>query len=166
MVIRQQWRYGLVRVLGPATVLNVVINLGFGWALFPTDQPMPRWGDPSVGVDLLVTTFLLTLFMAWITMPLIALEVRQGVLPPLPRSSQRLPLLQRWPKRHWLAALLLGLVALAVFGPLVGLALELLGPPAFSRAEALGLKGAYSALLTPLVLPFMLAVVLREQRYA
>jgi len=65
-----------------------------------------------------------------------------------------------------LAALLLGLVALAMFGPLVGLALELLGPPAFSRAEALGIKGAYSALLTPLVLPFMLAVVLREQRYA
>lgn len=64
-------------------VINVVINGGIAWALLRAHAEIPLWGNPSVGIDLIATGFLLPFFTCMIVSRIVGAQVKSGKLPPL-----------------------------------------------------------------------------------
>ena len=87
------------------TIFNFVLNGLICWALFRTAESVPLWGESSVGVDLLVTAFVLPFLTALIVSGIVSRELRAGKLPPL--SSDQLPLSEWFKRSSFVRGLLL-----------------------------------------------------------
>lgn len=92
----QHRRFLLIEQAAVPTVFNFALNGGIAWVLFRSVATVPLWGESSVGVDLLVTAFLLPFLTCVIVSTLIARKVRAGKLPKL--SQGQLPH-SRWFER-------------------------------------------------------------------
>ncbi len=66
-----------------AGIINVVINAAIGWLLMRSLSAVPLWGNPSMGVDLLATGFLLPFFTCIVVSRLTRRQVESGKLPAL-----------------------------------------------------------------------------------
>ncbi len=66
-----------------AGIINVVINAAIGWLLMRSLSAIPLWGNPSMGVDLLATGFLLPFFTCIVVSRLTRRQVESGKLPAL-----------------------------------------------------------------------------------
>ena len=67
--------------------INVVINGAIAWLILRGHDSIPLWGESSMGVDLLATGVLLPFAMCQIVSRVIAKQVRDGKLPPLPAEQ-------------------------------------------------------------------------------
>ena len=67
--------------------INIVLNGAIAWLLLRAHETVPLWGEPSMGIDLLATGLLLPFIMCQIVSRVIAKQVRDGKLPPLPASQ-------------------------------------------------------------------------------
>jgi len=147
------------------SVFNLVLNGLIAWALFRSVAAVPLWGESSVGVDLLVTAFLLPFLTCIIVSRLVERQVRSGKVPPL-LSGQlpHSPWFQRSPSAR---GLLLG-TAGVLFGaaPLVW-ALSLGQAQPFPFLSFVAFKAVWAAMLafviTPLVGWWALASASRVQ---
>ena len=140
-------------------LFNVVINGLIAWLILRAHARIPLWGEPSVGVDLLATGFLLPLLTCVIVSNLIAGQVRKGKLPPLAphqiatRGWHHSTSLKR--------GLFLGVVGVVVAaGPIV-VALEIAHAQPIALYAFVGFKaiwaGLFAALLSPLIAWWALA---------
>ena len=80
----QHRRFLLIEQGAVPTVFNFVLNGAIAWALFRSVATVPLWGASIVGVDLLVTAFLLPFLTCVIVSALITRKVRSGNLAVLP----------------------------------------------------------------------------------
>lgn len=133
--------------------INFVLNGGIAWLLFRSAEHVPLWGESSLGVDLLVTAFLLPFFTCLIVSRIVGGQVASGKL--LPLASAQLPL-SRWFRRPpWARAVLLGGLGVALAAAPLVWALDL------GRAQPLGVypfatfKAVWAALLAGVVSPFV-----------
>ena len=144
-------RFLLIEQGAIPTVFNFVLNGAIAWALFGSVAAVPLWGESSVGVDLLVTAFLLPFLTCLIVSTLVARQVRSGKVPPLP--SGQLPHSLWFQRPAWMRGLFLG-AAGVLFGalPLVW-ALSLGQAQPLPAASFVAFKAAWSALLALMVTP-------------
>ena len=89
------------------TIFNFLLNGLICWALFRTAESVSLWGESSVGVDLLVTAFVLPFLTTLIVSAIVLRELRAGKLPPL--LSDQLPLSGWFKRSSFVRGLLLGI---------------------------------------------------------
>ena len=82
-------RFFIIEQGAVPTIFNFLLNGVIAWALFRSVANVPLWGEASVGVDLLVTAFVLPFLTCVIVSKIVAGHVRDGKVPPLP--SNQLP---------------------------------------------------------------------------
>ena len=135
------------------TLFNLVLNGLIAWALFRSAADVPLWGESSLGMDLLITAFLLPFLTCLIVSAIVTRHVRSGKVPPLA--------LAQLPHSHWFErssssrGVFLGAVGV-LFGavPLVW-ALSLGQAQPFSVPSFVVFKAVWAAMLalmfTPLV---------------
>ncbi len=134
-------------------LFNVVINAVIAWAILRAHAEVPLWGEPSVGVDLLATGFLLPLLTCLIVSRLIAGQVRSGKLPPL--ASDQIGS-RGWHHQSILKrGLFLGVVGVIFASAPVVAALEIDHAQPIELYTFVGFKaiwaGLFAAVLTPLI---------------
>lgn len=166
MLTAEQGKYMVWKHLLPTVILNFFLNGGLGYLTFRGMPSVPMWGDPGVGRDMLGTTFFLTFITFLIMAAFVRRSVVAGTVRPWPQARQRHWLAANWPTGTVTGAFFLGVAYLALMGPVVVALLHSLGPPAYSVGGAVLVKATYSALLSVLVVPPIVALALREQRYA
>lgn len=134
-------------------IINVAINGGIAWALLRAHTEIPLWGDPSVGIDLIATGFLLPFFTCMIVSRIVGGQVRSGKLEPLAsdqigsRGFHHRSILER--------ALFLG-TACVVFAsaPMVA-ALEMANAQPIAFYSFVGFKAIWGGLLAVLLTPLI-----------
>ena len=148
---KQHRRFLLIEQGAVPTAFNFVINGFIAWALFRSAAAVPLWGESSVGVDLLITAFLLPFLTCVIVSALVARQVRSGKVPPLP--SGQLPL-SRWFQRSALMrGLLLGAAGVLFCGVPVVWALSLGQAQPIAVTSFVAFKAVWAAMLAFMVTP-------------
>jgi hypothetical protein len=141
------------------TIFNFVVNGLICWTLFRTAELVPLWGESSVGIDLLVTAFVLPFLTALIVSAIVSRELHAGKLPPL--SSDQLPLSGWFKRSSFVRGLLLGICGVIFAAiPLIW-ALDLGQAQPFTVSSFILFKAVWAGLLamifTPLVAWWALA---------
>jgi hypothetical protein len=144
-------RFLLIEQGAIPTVFNFVLNGFIAWALFRSAAAVPLWGESSLGVDLLVTAFLLPFLTCVIVSSLVARHVRSGKVPPL--SLDQLPHSRWFQRSSSTRALFLG-AAGVLFGaaPIVW-ALSLGQAQPFPVPSFVVFKAVWAAMLALMVTP-------------
>lgn len=142
----------LEQTIGPA-LFNLGLNAGLAWLVFRKHAPVPLWGDPSIGGDLLATLFLLPFFTCLAVTPLVRRATASGKLEPLGVAPSEHRLLRLMPRNSWARAGLAGLTCLVLLGPPSILVLSALGIESLPLSTAIPFKGVFAALLAALVTP-------------
>jgi hypothetical protein len=134
-----------------AIVINVLLNGGIAWLLFSSVSVVPLWGESSVGIDLILTAFLLPFLSCLIVSRIVAGQVRSGKLPPLPTAQ--VPE-SGWSHRSIRArGALLGVCSVFLAaGPIV-VALSLADSATFGASAFIGFKAGWGGLLGGVVSP-------------
>ncbi len=135
------------QMLLPA-LLNLVLNGGIAWLIFRGHETLLLWGESGVGIDLMITGFLLPFAICLINSTLIRRQVEAGK--PAALEAGRSPLGLARSSSLW-RALVLGSAGLGLGSlPLLGVValLEPLSVPGF-----VGLKGAWAGLLAAAISP-------------
>jgi hypothetical protein len=133
------------------TVFNFALNGAIAWLLFRSVADVPLWGESSVGVDLLVTGFLLPFLTCLIVSAIVARHVGAGKVPPLPLAQ--LPHSRWFERSTWLRGALLGLVGVLFFAVPVVWALSLGQARPFPTGSFVVFKAVWAAMLALLVTP-------------
>lgn len=140
--------YGVV-----PTVLNFFINGLICWAVFQSAETMSLWGLSGIGIDLLVTAFLLPFLTCVIASAIISRQVLSGKVPALPREQQPT---SPWIRRSaFLRGLFLGTfgIIFAAFPVVWVLDLGLVEP--LSVSSFVVFKASWAALLAMVVTPLI-----------
>lgn len=153
----------LEQIVVPA-LFNFAFNAVLGWLEFRTHTPLPLWGEPSMGLDLLGMLFFLPAFSCLIGTPLIRHAARQGKVDWLPYSLSEHALLRRLPSSTWRRAAVLGALCTGVLGPLSIGAILLAGATSWSLWDAVIFKGLYAGILAALVTPWLALYALLDER--
>ena len=137
-----------------SAVFNFVLNGVIAWLLFRTATSVPMWGESSVGVDTLITAFLLPFFTCLIVSRVVERRVTQGHVPPL--APAELPQ-AGWPRRSTLArSLFLGAAGVLLAAVPVVAALSFSGFSGFAGLwPFVGFKATFAALLAAVVTPLI-----------
>jgi hypothetical protein len=140
-------------------IINVVLNGLIAWLILRAHTQVPLWGEPSVGVDLLATGFLLPLLTCLIVSRLIARQIRSGKLPPLAahqvasRGWHHQTILKR--------GLFLGIVGVIFASAPIVVALQIAHAQPIALYSFVGFKaiwaGLFAAVLSPLIAWWALA---------
>jgi hypothetical protein len=134
-------------------IFNIVLNAGIAWGLLSAHPEIPLWGDPSVGVDLIATGFLLPFFTCMIVSRVVGGQVRSGKLLPLApdqigsRGLHHRSILKR--------SMFLGAMCVIFASAPMVVVLEMANAQPVALYSFVGFKaiwcGLLAALLTPLV---------------
>lgn len=165
MLNDNQKRYLGVELLPVATLINMVINFGFGYLGFGSQQAVSLWGVKGLAFDLFLTTFLLALIMSAITLKFISINVRNGRLDVLPRARQP-DWLARWPLGLGSSAATLAVLATPLLAPMSLGWIALFGVSGYAPAVAIAIKTIYSGVLSLVLAYPILLIGVREQRFA
>jgi sterol desaturase/sphingolipid hydroxylase (fatty acid hydroxylase superfamily) len=144
--------------------INLVLNGLIAWALFRSATAVPLWGESSIGVDLMVTAFLLPFLTCVIVSALVARQVDSGKVPRLPRDQ--FPH-SRWFRRSSYArGLFLGVAGVLFAAIPVVWALDLGQAQPFSVPSFVAFKAVWAAMLALVVTPFVGWWALASASYA
>lgn len=140
-----------------SVMLNMAISALFVWLMFGGRDAIGLWGADGLAVDLLPTTFMITL-MTTIALTLITRRrVRLNQVAAL--SDGPLPL----PRFFLLRGLVLALAATSVLVPLTVLVLHVLDMPPLRYGAVMVFKLAYGGVLAMVVTPLILIAALRDR---
>lgn len=136
-----------------AGIVNVLINAAFVWFLMGSLSRVPLWGDPSMGVDLLATGFILPFATCAIVSRVIRGQVKSGKLARLDPAQIAIRGLHR--KSILVRGLLMGAAGLIFAAtPLVAL-LDLAQAQPVSFVSFLVYKSIWAGLFAMVVSPFI-----------
>jgi hypothetical protein len=134
-------------------VFNLAFNAALGWYEFRPHVPVPLWGDPSIGADILGMLFFLPSFTCLIGTPLINRATRLGKVDKLTITPEQHWLLRHLPRSLWVRSFLIGVACTVALGPLsIGL-LALLDLHSWTLTAAVNFKGVYAGVLAAMVTP-------------
>ncbi|MCP5160673.1 MAG: hypothetical protein H7A00_03250 [Hahellaceae bacterium] len=156
----------LARIFCLTLVFNVAFNGVLGGLMFGRRSSIPMWGDPSVGVDAIFTTFLLPFFSALILLPVVNDALTSGKLHSAAFYWHRYLVLEKLPEGNFMAAFCLAAASLVLVTPLAIGVLIGFWPQTFSVAEAVIAKMLYSGALTCGSVPAILFIGVHQHRKA
>jgi hypothetical protein len=134
-------------------LFNLAFNAAFGWYAFRAHVPVPLWGDPSIGLDILGMLFFLPFFTCLVGTPLINRATRLGKVDKLTIAPEEHWLLRHLPRSLWLRSIGIGVACVVALGPVsIGL-LALLDLHSWTLSAAIPFKGVYAGVLAAIVTP-------------
>lgn len=133
--------------------INFALNALAAWLTFRSAPLVSVWGSSGLWADILGTLFLLPLITCLIVTPVTRKGVLLGRVPSVPWRSSELPSLRWMPRRSVSRAVVLGMAAVVIFGPVSSLVMSWLRVTALPLAEVVVLKGAIGAFVAALVTP-------------
>ena len=155
MLSKHHKQYIIKHFVIAAALINAVINTAIGYMLFSGQEQIPVWGDPSLGVDIIATTFLLTAITSWLVGWSVGLALLYSRVEPIEAKGFGAAIVGRLPTGAWPRALLFGLVASCSIAPVVLYVLHVLAIQSLAPLSAVLFKTVFSVvlglLLTPLV---------------
>jgi hypothetical protein len=163
MLSEEQRNYIVSKFLLPVTIFNFFFNGGIGYIAFRGLSFVPLWGDTSIGADTIETSFFLPFFTYLFMTRIVSRHIKSGQVVPWAVAQQRYRVVEKWPRGVLVGAFLLALAYLAFTVPVAGALIQVFGPPTYSFAGAVLVKATYSALLSLLVIPVIVALALRKQ---
>ena len=150
---RQHRRFLVVEEVVGSTIINFLLNAGIAWYLFRRVPSVPLWGVSSIGVDTLVTAFVLPVLTALIATFIVRQQVRRGRLLPIPADAIGS---SRWLDRPgWQRGVGLGVASVVLVATPLVIGLTLLGPSQLSSGHFIWFKGSFAAGLGALVTPLL-----------
>jgi hypothetical protein len=150
---RQHRRFLVVEEVVGSTIINFLLNAGIAWYLFRRAPSVPLWGPSSIGVDTLVTAFVLPVLTALIATFIVSQQVRRGRLLPIPADAIGS---SRWLDRPgWQRGVGLGIASVVLVATPLVVALTLVGPTQLSSGHFILFKGSFAAGLGALVTPLL-----------
>lgn len=156
MLNTQQKHYITKHFVVGSAIANAAINGGIAYLLFGGQAEVPLWGNPSLGVDTLVTIVMLTLITALMVNWSVGVAIKQGVVPPIEQAQGLWKTWgQRLPNTSWPRAILLSVVALILVAPLVLGAFYALELHSFSTQVAIVFKTVFATVLGLFVTPIV-----------
>ncbi|MFN3388280.1 MAG: hypothetical protein ACK40O_05065 [Allosphingosinicella sp.] len=142
--------------LAVSALLNAAISALFVWIVFGGRALVPLWGARGLAIDLVPTTFMITLMTAIALTLATRAAVRSGRLPRLDRR-------RRLPRPVLLRAPLLALAFTLALVPLSALLLSLVWTGDWSYRAVMAFKIAYGVGLGFLVTPVVVRAVLADR---
>jgi hypothetical protein len=155
-------RYLLVEQGIGAAIFNLVLNGVIAWFAVRSLERVPLWGETSIGVDTLFTTFLLPFFTCLVVTRLARGMVQKGKLPPVAWRRADHATLGRLPARTVTRALVLGLAGLVAFGPVVVWALAALEVREMEVWSFITFKALFAAVLAAIFTPLIAVLALGD----
>jgi hypothetical protein len=150
---RAHRKFLIVEEIFGSTLFNFSFNAGIAWFLNRNAMHVPMWGGNSIGVDVLSTAFIMSLFTALIAAIGVRLQVRYGRLPILADAESRSSTIAR--RSAVTRAVLLGVLSVFVIAlPTLGI-FSLVGVAQFSKWHFILWKGAYAAGCGAIVTPIL-----------
>ena len=146
-------RFLLIEQIAVPTVINLVINGLIAWAVFRSAAAIPLWGESSVGIDLLVTGFLLPFLTCVIISSGVVRQVRSGKVPPLP--SSQFPLSRWFERSSSMRGLLLGAAGVLLGAAPIVWALSIGKAQPFPVPSFVVFKAVWAGMLALAVTPFI-----------
>jgi hypothetical protein len=139
-----------------SVVLNAIISALFVWLVFGGLERIGLWGAAGLALDLVPTTFMITLMMG-IALTLITRgAVRKGQLAPVPASTIL-------PRSVFVRAPLLAFAATIILVPVTVALLWLLWERDWTYGEVMAFKIAYGIALGAIVTPIVIGAALRDR---
>ncbi|MBW2496104.1 MAG: hypothetical protein JRF61_02420 [Deltaproteobacteria bacterium] len=146
------------------TVFNLVLNGLIAWALFRSAAAVPLWGESSIGVDLVATSFLLPFLTCIIVSALVGRQVDAGKMPRLP--SDQFPHSGWFRRSSFVRGLFLGVAGVLFAAIPVVWALDLGQAQPFPVSSFIAFKAVWAALLALVVTPLVGWWALANASYA
>lgn len=162
MLTPSQRRFLAVEQIIVPTLFNLVFNAGLGWVVFRGHTPVPLWGDPSLGADILGMLFFLPCFTCLIATPLIKRAAQAGKVDRLTIAPEEHRVLRYLPRSLWLRSGLVGIVCVFAFGPVSLGVLSAMGLHQWTLTDAIWFKGVYAGVLAALVTPIIALYALSQ----
>ncbi|MBY5991736.1 hypothetical protein [Ferrimonas balearica] len=134
-------------------VFNFFINGLIVWALFRTEESIPLWGESSIGLDLLLTAFLLPFLTCVIVSAIVSRQLDAGKIPPLP--LEQFPMTGWYRRSSSVRGLFLGTVCVIFAAIPVVWALYLGQAKPFYVSSFIAFKAVWAALLAIVVTPIV-----------
>lgn len=155
-------RYLLIEQGIGAAIFNLLLNGVLAWLSVRSLERVPLWGQTSIGVDTLFTTFLLPFFTCLIVTRMARGMVHKGKLPPVAWRRADHATLGRLPARTLSRALVLGLAGLVAFGPVVVWAFAALEVRELGVWSFVTYKALFAAVLAAIFTPLIAAMALGD----
>lgn len=162
----EQQRYIYVQSALGAAVVNFLLNGAIGWASTIGLREFPMCRVPGVLVDLVATAFGVAFGTCFGVLLQVRGDLKRGKIAVPNVTPEMEARLSRLPKVLWIRAILVGLLAAAVFAPPMCGILALSGAPALPRAAFILVKGVFAAIEAALITPFLVLAALRDSRRA
>lgn len=146
-----------------SVVINAAVSAAFVWLIFRGMAVIPLWGSRGLAVDLIPTTFMITL-MSTIASTLITRgRLRRSQAPQLARADAG-SIARALPRNLLLRALTLALGATLVLVPLTVAGLILFGIESAAYGNVMLFKIGYGAVLALIVTPAIVRRALLDTR--
>jgi sterol desaturase/sphingolipid hydroxylase (fatty acid hydroxylase superfamily) len=154
MTLTDRHRHFLLIEQGLVPVIfNFLLNGLIVWALFRTVELVPLWGKSSVGIDLLVTGFVLPFLTCLIVSTIVSRDFRAGKIPAIPNNQ--LPL-SKWFQRSLLVrGLFLGILGVIFAAAPIVWALDLGQAQPLAVSSFILFKAVWAALLAMVFTPIV-----------
>lgn len=157
----------LAREVTTNGLTNAFFNGLACWYLMKDKGDLIWWGAHSFGVDILATAFILPWIVALILIPLQNMKVRKGKvnrwMPGHNDDHFMLQLVNRFPQKLWLNAILFGFIGMLFVAPLVLLVLFFAGTDTLTPEQYTYIKGAWTGILAALLTTPMILLGLRDK---
>lgn len=166
MLSKHHKRYIINHFVIVSAVINALVNLSIGLAIFAGQDRITMWGEPSLGGDIIATVFLLT----WITTVLVhwgvGLALTYGRIEPVIVSGIGVAIVKRLPISTSARALCFSVIAMLFITPPVLLMLHLLPFESLSVASAVLFKTLFAVLIGILLTPLIGLLALAKISHA
>ena len=149
----QHRRFLVVEEVLISTVVNFLLNAGIAWYLFHKKSSVAMWGATSIGVDTIVTAFVLPVLTAIIAWFIVGRAVKSGKLLPIPYEAIGTSRWLKW--RGWQRGVILGVASMIVVATPLVVALTLAGLRSLTPWHFVWFKGCFAAGLGALVTPLL-----------
>lgn len=155
-------RYLLIEQGVGAAIFNLVLNGVIAWLSVRSLERVPLWGETSIAVDTIATSFLLPFVTCLVVTRLARRMVEKGRLPEVAWRRGEHPLLGRLPARPVTRGLVLGVTGLVAFAPVVVWAFAALGVRELGVWSFVAYKALFAAALSVVFTPVIALMALGD----
>lgn len=145
-----------------SVVLNVLVTAAFAWFPFHDEDSVPLWGPLGIAVDLVPTTFMITLMVSIALTLITRRRVRAGHVPGLNPAAMSYPWYGWLPRQVVWRAVALGMTLTVVLVPGVIALFVLAGINLLPFDSFFLFKLIYGGLLAILITPVILTAALAD----
>lgn len=134
-------------------IFNGAINGWFAWYLLNELPHIALWGQPSIGIDVIATLFLLSAITCLLVTPLVKRITRNRANLKTNQKRHRIPVLSLLPDGLWARSGIIGIGSVAIFAPIIIGGAALFGTMPMAVDSYICYKIFYTAILSATIGP-------------